>query len=1458
MAVPGVLGNDSDPEGLPITAVLGAGPAHGTLTLNPNGSFTYTPATGFNGDDSFTYTAHDVFQGSNTATVTIHVHGAPVAVDDSYDVLEGGTLLVVAPGILGNDTDPGGLALTAALGVGPSHGMLTFNSNGSFTYTPAAFFSGTDSFTYTAHDAFQGSNTATVTIHVRAPPVAVNDNYDVNQGATLTVGAPGVLGNDSDPEGLPITAVLGAGPAHGTLTLNANGSFTYAPAGSFSGTDSFTYTAHDVFQGSNTATVTIHVHAPPVAADDSYNALQNTTLVVGQATGVLANDTDPGGLPLNAVLATDVTHGTLTLLGDGSFTYVPVSGFSGTDSFTYTAHDAFQGSNVATVTIHVHAPPVAVNDSYDVNEGATLTVAAPGVLGNDSDPEGLPMTAVVGAGPSHGTLTLNANGSFTYTPTAGFSGTDSFTYTAHDSFQGSNTATVTIHVHAPPVAVNDNYDVNEGATLTVAAPGVLGNDSDPEGLPITAVLGAGPSHGTLTLNANGSFTYTPAGSFSGTDSFTYTAHDSFQGSNTATVTIHVHAPPVAVDDSYNVLQNTTLVVGQATGVLVNDSDPGGLPLNAVLATDVTHGTLTLLGDGSFTYMPVSGFSGTDSFTYTAHDAFQGSNVATVTIHVGAPPIAVNDSYDVNQGATLTVAAPGVLGNDSDPNGLPMTAVVGAGPSHGTLTLNADGSFTYTPAAGFSGDDSFTYTAHDSLQGSNVATVTIHVHAPPVAVDDSYDVNEGATLTVPAATGVLHNDTDPGGLALSAVLGTNVAHGSLTLNADGSFTYTPAAGFSGTDSFTYTAHDAFQGSNTATVTIHVHAPPVAANDAYTIAQNGTLTVPAGTGVLANDSDPGGLALTAVLGTNVAHGSLSLNPDGSFTYTPTSGFNGTANGTDTFTYTAHDSFQGSNVATVTITVLAPPVAVDDTYGTSVATAVPNNAVTALPRAGEHGVLFNDTDVNAFALTVTQIGAGPTLTGTTALGATVTMNANGTFSYDPTTAPAGGTLKSLLVGATASDSFTYTISDGHGGTASATVHVLVTRPDTPPVANPLAVSAIGNTLLEYGTQAAASSEPKTTSAGTLNSLVSDPDPGDSASITAVDTTSAHGGSIVFDSATGGFAYRAAAGFTGTDTFHYTATDTHGASTQGTVTVTVASKVWYVKNNASGANDGRSGSPFTTLAQAQSASASGDTIYVFGGDGSSTGQAAGIVLKSSQRLIGQADALTIGPTTLFGATPASRPVLAASSGAVVTLASGVTVKGLSANPSGSAAGISGDSAVSGATIDDVRVNSSATEAAVRLTSSTGTISLTNSTVSGGPTGTSVGSGDAMAVNQGAGTLNLTLTGDTFTEADVNGNDALNITSTGSATVNPTITNTTINAARGDLFQLNIGDTSSSTLVFTDNTLSNSNTNIVSGGRWRDDHRRRRRAVQRDARLRHRAQHVPRRFGQRGRDRRGDRVTTR
>ena len=195
-----------------------------------------------------------------------------------------------------------------------------------------------------------------------------------------------------------------------------------------------------------------------------------------------------------------------------------------------------------------------------------------------------------------------------------------------------------------------------------------------------------------------------------------------------TMTVLQNSVPVAVADAYTTTQNTAVSIS-APGVLTNDSDGDGHSLTAVLDSDVSSGTLSLDPDGSFTYTPTAGFEGDDMFTYYAHDGLDDSNVVTVTIAVlNTAPVAVSDSYTTTQDTMLSVAAPGVLLNDSDVDGDGLTAVLDSDVMSGTLTLNADGSFDYMPDAGFVGEDSFTYHAHDGTEASNSVTVTITVTA----------------------------------------------------------------------------------------------------------------------------------------------------------------------------------------------------------------------------------------------------------------------------------------------------------------------------------------------------------------------------------------------------------------------------------------------------------------------------------------------------------------------------------------------------------------------------------------------------------------------------------------------------------------------------------------------------------------------------------------------------------
>ena len=235
---------------------------------------------------------------------------------------------------------------------------MTLNPDGSFVYTPAANFNGADSFTYMANDGTLDSAEATVAITVTAvndAPVAKNDELLDQRGQQLTVAAAGRSGERYGRRGRCADGHARHGPSHGTLTLNPDGSFVYTPAANFNGSDSFTYKANDGKLDSAEATVAITVTAvndAPVARNDEYTTSVDTSLMIAAA-GVLVNDTDAEGGMLGAIKVTDPAHGTVTLRGDGSFSYTPDAGFTGDDTFTYKASDGKEYSDPATITITV-------------------------------------------------------------------------------------------------------------------------------------------------------------------------------------------------------------------------------------------------------------------------------------------------------------------------------------------------------------------------------------------------------------------------------------------------------------------------------------------------------------------------------------------------------------------------------------------------------------------------------------------------------------------------------------------------------------------------------------------------------------------------------------------------------------------------------------------------------------------------------------------------------------------------------------------------------------------------------------------------------------------------------------------------------------------------------------------------------------------------------------------------
>jgi hypothetical protein len=559
-----VLANDSGLSGDNLTVTGTTTPAHGTLAMNPDGSFSYDPAAGYIGMDSCTYTVSDG-TSTQTGSVTFNVADAPpVAPTQSYIARPGESLVVAADtGLLANATDPNGDILSVTATSTPAHGTVVAAANGGFTYTPAAGYYGAgyyggDSFTYTVTDGTQTTQ-GTADIQVQdAPFVTVLPTYSVDYGKSLTIpAATGVLSNDYSLDGYKLSATLENAAAFtaagdGTVSLASDGSFTYTPPppanpGPYQ-TGLTVYFSYDVSDGTQTLfrEAKIFVNNPGSNGEQTSLAVASPDVYVSRpgqtVTGnVTANDMQADGFPYTATLQIYNGPNSLVLNSDGSFVFTPVAGFSGVDQATY--GDVGQGGAFsATVMFEVvNSPPTPTADAYAVQSGKPFTAtAAQGLLANDYDLDHDPITVSSYTQPGHGSVTVGTDGSFTYTPTPSYMGSDSFTYVDSDPYSQSQVTKVTLTVaDTGPMPNNEFYLDGAGQTLTrTAANGLLANASDPDAVTIVAQEKAAPAHGSVSVAADGSFSYTPTAGFTGTDNFTFTVSDGVI-TNTGTATVQV-------------------------------------------------------------------------------------------------------------------------------------------------------------------------------------------------------------------------------------------------------------------------------------------------------------------------------------------------------------------------------------------------------------------------------------------------------------------------------------------------------------------------------------------------------------------------------------------------------------------------------------------------------------------------------------------------------------------------------------------------------------------------------------------------------------------------------------------------------------------------------------------------------------------------------------------------------
>jgi len=681
-----------------------------------------------------------------------------------------------------------------------------------------------------------------------------------------------------------------------------------------------------------------------------------------------------------------------------------------------------------------HAP-IATNDKAKTNEDASVNI---NVLANDTDADQDPLhVAKIAKQPINGTVFINPDDTISYTPELHFSGKDNFIYGIFDSRGGNANGTVSVNVnhvnHIPKAVDGTNVLTNEDTPISIVLKGtdqdILNKETT---VPLTFSIVSAPTSGTVLsispINSTSArLTYTPNLHFHGSDKFTFKVNDGLADStNIATVPLtvnHVNHAPTTTD---------TAVITRAgipLNIILTGSDVDKDPLTFSVVTGPASGTVSSISpinstSASLTYTPANTtFTGRDPLTFRASDGSGG--VSDATVHITVNP--ANFAPTVNDQSITTTKNKSVnftlTGTDADKD--PLSFVGISGPNNGFIGLDSStGLVKYTPLRGFHGSDNFTFAADDGKELSSPAMVKITVNDdasndPPKAVSERVSTLENKPVNVD----VLANDVDPNNdpLTVKNILGPQ--NGAAIINSiNNTITYTPNKNFFGVDAFYYNVTDGRGGISEAQTIVdvsHVDSLPVVSDStAFVNTPNKPIDIILkGTDL---DNDP----LTFSVVSNPSNGGTlsDIHPINStsavLTYTPKTDFTGT----DTFTYKANDgTVDSSNVGTITVHINALPVAVDYKATTNLGTPVNIN------------VLANDTDPDSNDhLTITSIVSPPT-------NGTAVINANDqTITYTPSEHFFG------------KDTFTYSISDGHGGTSTAKVTVTVNRVNSPPIAD------------------------------------------------------------------------------------------------------------------------------------------------------------------------------------------------------------------------------------------------------------------------------------------------------------------------------------------------------------------------------------------------------------------------
>ncbi|HCG7754790.1 TPA: tandem-95 repeat protein [Vibrio parahaemolyticus] len=1004
-----VLGNDTfEGDDKVVSLDTNNGPANGTVSVNPDSSVTYTPNDNYHGTDSFTYivTSGGVSESTTVNVDVTPVNDAPVAKDDTAITDEDTPVTI---DVLPNDTDVDGDKLSIESASVPEAQGKVEIVDGKLVFTPAENFNGDAEITYTVTDG-QLTDEAKVTVTVNpvndAPTIKVDAVEGITENAVSTdtlVATLEVADTDTPEDQLTVS-----------LENNSNGYFVLVGDEvklTQAGVDAVNNDELNLKDLTISASVSDGVN--PTASDSDslvVNRVNDAPTVENAiADQVLSEDFDTYTIDLNEVFKDTDSSLEFSVSGNNSIqisivngvaTITPTADWNGKETITFTAKDPSGESVNQTVEFTV-APVVDIEaDSADVVEDTPTII---NVLGNDTF-ESTDKVVSLDAenGPKNGTVIVNNDGTVTYTPDDNYVGEDTFTYIV-TSGGVSESTTVSVDVtpeNDAPVAKDDTAITDEDTPVTID---VLPNDTDVDGDKLSIESASVPKEQGTVEVVNGKLVFTPAENFNGDAEITYTVTDGAL-TDQATVKVTVNA----VNDTPVVESNV------ADQTLAEDFTPYTIDLNTVFSdVDNVDGELKFsvsgnsniqvaIVNGIATITPTADWNGSETLTFTATDPSGESVSQTVDFTVTPVADIVADKATVVEDTPTIIK---VLGNDTfEGDGKVVSLDTNNGPANGTVSVNPDGSVTYTPNDNYVGKDTFTYVV-TSGGVSESTTVTVNVtpvNDAPVAKDDIATTQEDTAVTID----VLSNDTDVDGDKLSIQSATvPEAQGKVEI-VDGKLVFTPAENFNGHAEITYTVTDgALTDQATLKVTVNAvnDTPVVESNIAdQALAEDFTpYTIDLNTAFSDVDNVDGELTFSVSGNSNIQVEIVN----GVATITPTADWNGK----ETITFTAKDSSGESVSQTVDFTV-AP-----------VADIVADKATVVEDTPTIIKVLGNDTFEGKDNVVSLDAENGPK-------NGTVIVNNDGTVTYTPDDNYVG------------KDTFTYVVTSG-GVSESTTVTVNVT---------------------------------------------------------------------------------------------------------------------------------------------------------------------------------------------------------------------------------------------------------------------------------------------------------------------------------------------------------------------------------------------------------------------------------